>query len=293
MASSCSMVATTVISGLLLSIVPFLALDDADELAGMIFGTAGVNDRYVRRRRGVLHRAAQTVFDLAVAASCAHRNPFSQNVWRCGDHNHHHVGIGAAHCANYGARYVGDDGSSGADFIVNRARQRVAMAVSFPMHGILATRQRLLKGAGADLFVLLRCRRFACNHAARKHDVAIVSTGCLGKAEQRILAGAAWADHQHQPARPDRGGLIYCCGCQRLRHATRRPSRHTLRTTGMPRATCTRIKSARLPAAISPRSARPTASAGVLVTVRTAAARSIAGMCCGNCSAAIKRLEGM
>ena len=37
------------------------------------------------------------------------------------------------------------------------------------------------------------------------------------------------------------------------------------------------MMSARLPTAISPRSRSPTASAGVLVTVRTAEARSIAG----------------
>src|SRR5438874_9289734 len=98
MASSCSMVATTVISGLL-SIVPFLALDDADKLAGMIVGAAGVDDRHVGRSRGVLHGAAQTVFDRAVAASCAHRNSFSQYVWRRRDQHHHHASIGAAHGA--------------------------------------------------------------------------------------------------------------------------------------------------------------------------------------------------
>src|SRR6267142_284871 len=135
MASSCSMVATTVISGFL-SIVPFLALDDADELEGVIFGAGGVDDGHVGRRRGVLHRAAQTVFDRAVAASCAHRNPYSQHVWRRGDQNHHYFGIATTHGANHGARYVGDDGSSGADFVVDRAQQRVTMAVGFPMLGI-------------------------------------------------------------------------------------------------------------------------------------------------------------
>src|SRR4051812_37856079 len=120
MASSCSMVATTVISGLL-SFVPFLALDDTDELAGVVFGAADVNDGNVGCRRGVLDRAAQAVFDHAVAASCAHRNPFSQNVWRRGDQHHHHVDIGAAHGANHGARYVGDDGAPSADFVVDRA----------------------------------------------------------------------------------------------------------------------------------------------------------------------------
>src|SRR5439155_21262703 len=112
MASSCSMVATTVISGFL-SIVPFLALDDADELAGMVFGAADVDDGHVRHGRGVLDRAAQAAFQPAVAASRAHRNPFSQNVrWR-GDRNHQHISIGAAHCANHSARYVGNDSAPG------------------------------------------------------------------------------------------------------------------------------------------------------------------------------------
>ena len=57
--------------------------------------------------------------------------------------------------------------------------------------------------------------------------------------------------------------------------------------------TWTRMRSARLPTAISPRSDRPTASAGAFVTVRMADARSIAATCCGSCSAAISRLEGM
>src|ERR1041384_6372408 len=121
MASSCSMVATTVISGLL-SFVPFLALDDAYELAGMIFGTADVDDGDVRRGRGVLHRAAQAVFGQAVAASCAHRNPFGQNVWRRRDRNHDHVGVGATHGASDRARYVGDDGAPSADVVVDCAR---------------------------------------------------------------------------------------------------------------------------------------------------------------------------
>src|SRR6478735_7945712 len=152
MASSCSMVATTVISGFL-SFVPFPALDDADELAGVVFGTAGIDDGNVRRSRGILHRAAQTVFDRAVAASCAHRNPFCQYVWRRRDQDYSDVGISAAHCANHRTRDVDDDGSSSTDFVVNRARQRIEMAVRLPVHGIFATRQRLLKRTDADLFV--------------------------------------------------------------------------------------------------------------------------------------------
>jgi len=73
-----------------------------------------------------------------------HRNPFSQNVWRRRNQNHHHVGIGAAHGANHRARYVGDDGSPSADFVVDPARERIAVAMRLPVHGIFAARQRLL-----------------------------------------------------------------------------------------------------------------------------------------------------
>src|ERR671924_533463 len=133
MASSCSMVEITV-TLTLPSIVPFLALDDADELARMIFGTAGIDDGDVGRGGGILHRATQARFELAVAAPLPHRKPFGQNVWRGSDRNHHHVGIGTAHRANHGARYVGNDGSPGADLFVDRARQCIAMAVGLPMH---------------------------------------------------------------------------------------------------------------------------------------------------------------
>ena len=50
---------------------------------------------------------------------------------------------------------------------------------------------------------------------------------------------------------------------------TRLPSRHTVRTTARPSTSRTRTRSARLPGAISPRSMRPTASAGLRLTLAT------------------------
>src|SRR3954447_1043034 len=166
------------------------------------------------------------------------------------------------------------------------------MAVGFPMHGVFVPRQRLLKGAWVHLFIVFGYRSFPGDDSAWKHNVAVVRAGRLCKPKQRVLAGAARPDHQNQPARPDGHGLIGGDG-RYIGHATRCPSRQTLRTTGTSRATWTRIKSARFPTAISPRSMSPTASAGALVTVRTADARSIAGTCRGNCNAPISRLEGM
>src|ERR1700738_4982733 len=166
------------------------------------------------------------------------------------------------------------------------------MAGRFPVYRKAAACAGLLESLKTDVLIVLGSRGLARHHAAREDDSAVVGASGSRPPDQRILAGAARTDHQDQPAGADRGLLMTRYG-RCFGHATRRPSRQTLRTTGVSRATCTLIRSARLPTAISPRSGRPTASAGVLVTVRTAAARSIAGTRCGNCSAAISRLEGM
>src|SRR5258708_37491129 len=166
------------------------------------------------------------------------------------------------------------------------------MAMRLPLHREAAVRAALLEGLETYLLIILGSRRLPRHHPARKDDGAVIGAGGPRQGDQRVLAGAARTDHQDQPAGPDRGLQVIRYGWS-LAHATRYPSRQTLRTTGVSRATCTRIRSARLPTAISPRSARPTASAGVLGTVLTAAARSIAATRCGNCSAALHKLEGV
>src|ERR1700738_4370047 len=166
------------------------------------------------------------------------------------------------------------------------------MAMRLPVNREVALAPRLPEGLKAHLLVIFEGRGLPRHHAARKDDVAVIGAGGPGQPDQRILAGPAGTDHQDEATWSDRRQPMTCYG-RSFGHATRRPSRQTLRTTGTSRATCTRIRSARLPAAISPRSARPTASAGVLVTVRIADARSMAGTRCGNCSAAISRLDGM
>ena len=92
----------------------------------------------------------------------------------------------------------------GADFVVDGARQRIAMAVRFPVHGVFVPRQRRLEGTETDLLIVLGRRCLARDHATRKHDAAILGAGRFGKPKQRILAGTARTDHQDQPARPDR-----------------------------------------------------------------------------------------
>src|SRR5262245_55938754 len=135
-------------------------------------------------------------------------------------------------------------------------------------------------------------RSWTRDHAPGKDDARIDAAFLARVSEQGILAGSARAHHQDEPAgsdalvrerRPLPGG--------RWAHATLRAPRQTQRTAAISSTTRTQMRSARLPGATSPRSQRPMASAGVLVTVRTAAARSI-GATCGSRSAAISRLDG-
>src|SRR3954467_14190513 len=111
--------------------------------------------------------------------------------------------------------------------------------------------------------------------------------GCAYGNDQCILAGTARANDKNEPSGSDplrQRGI-------NAAHATRFPARQTLRTAEPFEATWTRMRSARLPTVISPRSVSPTASAGDLVTVRTAAARSMFAAMAGNLRAASKRLE--
>jgi hypothetical protein len=48
---------------------------------------------------------------------------------RCRDRNHHDAGVGAAHRINHRTRYIGDHRAPGADIVIDRAVQCVAMAV--------------------------------------------------------------------------------------------------------------------------------------------------------------------
>src|SRR5258708_11237560 len=140
------------------------------------------------------------------------------------------------------------------------------MAMRLPMRREVAVSAALLEGVKSHLLIILASRRLRRHHPARKDDGAVIGAGGPRQGDQRVLAGAARTDNQDQPARADRGLQVIRYGWS-FAHATRCPSRQTLRTTGVSRATCTRIRSARLPTAISPRSARPTAPAGVFVSV--------------------------
>jgi hypothetical protein len=75
---------------------------------------------------------------------------------------------------------------------------------------------------------------------ARKNDAAVIRTGCLGQLNQCVLTGPARTDYQNEPAGSDRGQQLTGYG-RRVRHATRCPSRHALRTTGTSRTTTPRL----------------------------------------------------
>src|SRR5262249_22216711 len=143
--------------------------------------------------------------------------------------------------------------------------------------------RRLVECCLAHHVVIFRRTRGARDDATDDDNAVVAARRFAHMIEQRVLAGAARADHEDEMAGADQIARRRC-------HATRRPSRHTLRTTGIVPTLRTRMRSARRPGAISPRSARPTASAGVLVTVRTAVARSMPSHTVGITTAAASRL---
>src|SRR5690606_7118754 len=111
-------------------------------------------------------------------------------------------------------------------------------------------------------------------HATREDDARIVGQPRLCRADQRILAGPGGADDENK--------------CTRTRHQlTRRPCRHTPRTTGAVSALRTRTRSARMPTAISPRSSRCAARAGLRVTSPTDSGSEIPSTTSGSWNAAI------
>src|SRR5690606_14722903 len=91
-------------------------------------------------------------------------------------------------------------------------------------------------------------------------------------AHHRILTAARRPHDGDKHTLPYRKGRLVLSALDRggNDHATRRPSRQTVRTTGMPSSSRTRTRSARRPGSITPRSLRPTASAGFLETFATA-----------------------
>ena len=173
----------------------------------MGFGVADICDRHVGRDSDAVISTAKPVGNLAVAASSARRQTFDQNFRRRRYQNNRHVGVGKAHRVNHSARYVGDHRVVGADVVVDRAWQCVAIAMRLPIHRELAVGARQPEGLRAQMLIGLMSRGLARDHAARKDEFVITSEGKSRETYQRILAAAARADHQDQPARSDRAGI--------------------------------------------------------------------------------------
>ena len=91
-----------------------------------------------------------------------------------------------------------------------------------PMHGEIAVFARAGEFVGAQRNVVFVGRGRTRHDAARENDVGIVGTGRLRQPQQRVLAGAARADHEDQPPGPDRAHLPRCRR-DGLAHATRPP----------------------------------------------------------------------
>src|SRR6266702_4699492 len=101
------------------------AFDDSKKAPRVIFGGADIDDRDIGY--GVIDGATQPLFDRPVAVSSPDRQPFGENVWRRSDQHHDYIGIGTAHRLDHRARRIDHDLTPGADIIVDRARQRIAM----------------------------------------------------------------------------------------------------------------------------------------------------------------------
>src|SRR5262249_46243839 len=144
---------------------------------------------------------------------------------------------------------------------VNGEGNAVHVAVRAPPDRKRAVGRRLLEGGRRHEFIVFENGGRPRDDAGGKDDARVALAGRAGGRDQRILAGAARSDDQHQPPRTDqfRSGGERAQSCRNPAH----------------------MRSVRLPTAISPRSRNPTASAGVLLTMRTAAASSMSATACG------------
>ena len=135
-------------------------------------------------------------------------------------------------------RNVAHDRTSGFDIEIDRQRNSIVMTVRAPPECKRALGRRLLEGGLGDEIVVFEVRRRPRHHPPRKDDRRVILAGSAGTGDQGVLAGAARSDYQHQATRTDqiRAPQHAENRCHQT-HATRRPSRHTLRTAGTSPAT--------------------------------------------------------
>src|SRR5690606_30010973 len=129
---------------------------------------------------------------------------------------------------------------------------------------------------GQDIVVLGGARGARDKPARKDEAFPLPREAPAGMVDERVLAGAARPDDADEEPAPERDAHAIA-GFDLHGHATRRPSRHTCRTTGTAPVMCTHTRSARSPATSAPRSASPVARAGLRVTVATASGSEMAG----------------
>src|SRR6266404_5403134 len=180
---------------------PSPALDDSYKLARMVLRAADIGDGHVRHGRGIADDTAKPVGEPSVAAARPRGKALAKNFRRRRDRDHHDIRIGAAYRFNYRARYIGDHRAPGADIVIERAGQCVAVAMCFPMNSEVALAARLPEGVETQLLIFFERRRFPRHRPAWKNNVVVAGARCLGKSEQGILAGPTRTDHQDEPTR--------------------------------------------------------------------------------------------
>src|SRR5262249_27161322 len=208
-----------------------------------------------------LRRSYDPLQDVAVAGARAGSQPRLQDPsWGADQHNGD-AAVALPGGTDHRPGNIADDRSSAPDIVIDRRSNAIAVAVGVPPEGKPAVRDHSIERLGTDGVVTLRPRGRAGHHASGKHHARIVRAGRTRAVYQRILAGAARTDHQNEAPGADHGTPHSgeCASIDEPAHATRLPRRHTARTIGTSRTTRTRIRSARLPSAISPRSSKPTA----------------------------------
>src|SRR5947207_10303777 len=159
------------------------------------------------------------------------------------------VVIEAADLLEMLARARHDDGEPGAAPGIDFAADAVVVAMGLPVKREQTVRvaQRELRRAQRDMILAAGLGRPGDVAMGENHRCVGRQEGA-GTAHHRILAGARRAHDIDEGAR---------------HQTTRWPSRHTDLTTGASSSMRTRTRSARRPDAISPRSLRPTARAGL------------------------------
>src|SRR6266700_8282743 len=106
-----------------------MASDDPHQLACMLLDAADISNDDIRRSCTAIDDAAKPVINLPVTAASPRGKTFGENFGRRHDRDHHDIGIGPTHRVDHRARYIGDHGAPGADFVIDLAWQGGAVTM--------------------------------------------------------------------------------------------------------------------------------------------------------------------